>query len=498
MLDDNPSRPDGSASPHQKSRLTIGRGAGQLLIGSIILSGAYMIYKGGHSTYMGLILVWAGPFIFLLWSIGYHFLTTLPLLNTIFPIFLPTLYLWLVDTWALQRGTWVIGDNTKLKIHIWDGLEIEEAVFFLVTNTLVVLGQIACDQTIAVIEAFPNAFPASSLIPSLQYSIRSIFLSPKDYDFDRIQGLGQAVRRLRNKSRSFYLASATFSGRLRIDLILLYSFCRVADDLIDDAMTAEETEQNLGNLASYLNIACSDRESKDARDRRIQSWINARFPGFSLAALRYLPASILPKAPFDDLLNGFKTDSEFHEVKFTQGLTTWPMSTEEDLDRYAYRVAGTVAELCLELVFHHHGKDMASSQRSRLIKAGGRMGAALQCVNIARDIEVDAKIGRVYLPTTWLKKHEISPEHIIKDPGLPQVEALRDQMLDKAEKIYNEARPAIEELPPEARGPMRVAVESYMEIGRVLREKRYRIKAGRASVPKMRRFWVGWKAMIQG
>lgn len=38
---------------------------------------------------------------------------------------------------------------------------------------------------------------------------------------NRITGLSQALVRLRKKSRSFYLASGVFQGRLRIDLILL-------------------------------------------------------------------------------------------------------------------------------------------------------------------------------------------------------------------------------------------------------------------------------------
>lgn len=41
------------------------------------------------------------------------------------PIALPTLYLWLVDTLALKRGTWVISNGTKSGRHLWDGLEIE-------------------------------------------------------------------------------------------------------------------------------------------------------------------------------------------------------------------------------------------------------------------------------------------------------------------------------------------------------------------------------------
>ncbi len=61
--------------------------------------------------------------------------------------------------------------------------------------------------------------------------------------------------------------------------------------------------------------------------------------------------------------------------------------------------------------------------------------------------------------------------------------------------LHQQSRDAITELPDQVRGPMRVAVDSYMEIGRVLREGKYPLKAGRATVPKWRRIWVAWKAL---
>jgi len=59
----------------------------------------------------------------------------------------------------------------------------------------------------------------------------------------------------------------------------------------------------------------------------------------------------------------------------------------------------------------------------------------------------------------------------------------------------------IEKLPV-ARDGIRVAVESYVEIGRVMREKLARLelaggsKSGKAIVARIRRLWVvGWKAL---
>lgn len=58
-------------------------------------------------------------------NLAYQLILQLPLSGSIIPIVLPSCYLWVVDTVALRRGTWVIESGTKLNIHLWDGLEIE-------------------------------------------------------------------------------------------------------------------------------------------------------------------------------------------------------------------------------------------------------------------------------------------------------------------------------------------------------------------------------------
>lgn len=443
----------------------------------------------GKGLYMGLILAWAGPFVLLLWSLAYQLILELPLSNTLIPIALPTLYLWIVDTLALRRGTWVIESGTKLGWHLWEGLEIEEAVFFLVTNVLIVLGLIAFDNAYAILQTFPILFPTVPPLPSPILLIQALLVPTSDYDDYRIEGLQQALARLRAKSRSFYLASGVFQGRLRIDLVVLYSFCRVADDLVDDASSVEEARHWIVKLNEYLDIVYGN--DPDVKHAALDHFIASTFPAFAQATLTFLPTAYLSPQPLYDLLKGFETDLLFGSS------IPFPIHDQPTLQLYSARVAGTVAEACLELVFYHTRTPVPENQRKRIAQAGGRMGIALQYMNIARDISIDASNGRVYLPTTWLEEEGLTPNDILNDPTSSKVEVLRQRLLDSALTIYHEAKAAIEELPQEGRGPMRVAVESYVEIGRVLREPGYKLKAGRATVPKLRRLRVAWKALNQ-
>lgn len=263
----------------------------------------------------------------------------------------------------------------------------------------------------------------------------------------------------------------------------------MADDLIDDASDEKEAREWIRKLRMYLDLSYKDTDEGTL----LQDYIEVKFPAETQSALRFLPTSYLSSKPLYDMLAGFEMDLAFSSANGEA--SRYPIQSVSDLDMYGERVAGTVAHSILEMVFHHLPSDAPQETRQRLIAAGSRMGVALQYVNISRDIAVDARIQRVYVPLEWLAELELTPAAIIKNPQGTRVEDLRLRLLKRGFDIYGEARSAIEELPEEAVGPMRVAVESYMEIGRVIREEGYSVKEGRATVPKGRRIVVAWNAL---
>ncbi|KAL8852647.1 MAG: hypothetical protein Q9198_011016, partial [Flavoplaca austrocitrina] len=255
--------------------------------------------------------------------LAYQLLINLPASNTVFPIVAPTLYLWIVDTIALRRGTWVIESGTKLGWSLWDGLDIEyaehqhglyetliryrEAFFFLITNTLIVFGLVAFDNALAILNTFPHLFPSVAPLPSPVQLVRALLVSTSHYRDERIVGLQEALKRLRKKSRSFYLASGCFEGRLRIDLILLYSFCRVADDLVDNASSGVEARHWIAQLTHYLDVCYAKSEKAASRD----AFVRSTFPTKAQSALLCLPTAYLSPTPLYDLVRGFETDLNF-------------------------------------------------------------------------------------------------------------------------------------------------------------------------------------------
>jgi 15-cis-phytoene synthase/lycopene beta-cyclase len=524
---------------------------GQMLLGLGIRQGIVFIQEAGTRTYLGLILVWALPFLLLLWSLAYQFIVGLPLTTTLLPIALPTLYLWIVDTLALKRGTWVISEGTKTGISLWPHLEIEEAIFFLLTNCLIVFGLVAFDNAIAVLNAFPAHFPQVPSLPSPALLVRALLLPTSAYDEERLQGINQAVNRLAKKSRSFYMASSTFSGRLRIDLILLYSFCRVADDLIDTAESSADAREWLAKLYEFLRLRYAGNlvdakgnviTADDPNNSPAARFVSQNFPSQVELALLLLPTSKLDREPLKELLEGFDMDLVFTEdvppvTKSTKSTKSngktkqtapatdatkyrTPITSVKSLDLYASRVAGTVAILVIQLVLYHHARhpELPKEKVRALLSAGHDMGLALQYTNIARDIRVDALNGRCYIPPEWLAEvglkdggavvkafSKFEDDESSAEKMMATLAPLQSYLLTRAFAFYNRSVPAVEQLPRAARAPMRVAVESYMQIARELRAREKArsgsgkvktVDASRATVPLGRRVLVAWWAMM--
>jgi lycopene beta-cyclase len=99
-------------------------------------------------TYFGLIAAWAAPVLALQWGFGGDLLVRR--WRVLLPGFaVPTLYLWLADRSALGAGIWWISPELSSGLHVF-GLPLEEALFFLLTNLLVVFGMILALESRAV------------------------------------------------------------------------------------------------------------------------------------------------------------------------------------------------------------------------------------------------------------------------------------------------------------------------------------------------------------
>ena len=84
------------------------------------------------------------------------------------------------------------------------------------------------------------------------------------------------------------------------------------------------------------------------------------------------------------------------------------LESDEELDDYTYRVAGSVGEFWTEISLRRLIGD-ESLDVERMLRLGIRFGKALQMINILRDIPSDLSIGRCYIPKDRLSERGLGP-----------------------------------------------------------------------------------------
>jgi len=264
---------------------------------------------------------------------------------------------------------------------------------------------------------------------------------------------------IREGSKTFYTSSKLFPRRIRDASRALYAFCRVADDAVDQT---DDIEAALRDLKDRLDAIERHEPHPHAADRV-----------YADLAYRYAIPPTLP----DALIDGFVWDASGQRCR-----------SESDLIAYAVRVAGAV------------GAMMAIIMEARSPEAIARatdLGIAMQLTNIARDVGEDARMNRLYLPETWMRKAGLDPDEFLNAPiHSPQLVIVIKRLLALADHFYDRALPGIALLPRRCRPAIHAARLLYREIGRQVERNHYDSITQRAVVSKSRKFALLGEALL--
>ena len=257
---------------------------------------------------------------------------------------------------------------------------------------------------------------------------------------------------LRAGSKSFSVASRLLPAPIRERTTVLYAFCRVSDDRVDDDPLA--SKRTIDALRRRLDDAFAGRSSHDPVDR-------------AFAAL--LQDTPIPPALPEALLEGMEWDVEGRRYE-----------TLEELHAYAARVAGTVGAMMTLLMGVREPKALARACD---------LGIAMQLTNVARDVGEDARRGRIYLPLDWLEGVDL--EAWLERPApTPEIKNVVRRLLDEADALYRRADRGIAMLPRECRVAIRAARLVYSDIGRTIAAADHDSVTRRAVVPRSRKLWL--------
>jgi phytoene synthase len=230
----------------------------------------------------------------------------------------------------------------------------------------------------------------------------------------------QLCRALTKASRSNFSYAFLFLPPARREaLYAIYAFCRVTDDLVDEAGAAQESGPPvLERLAAWRAelAACVRGEATHPVTQRLAEAIRAYR---------------IPAHYFEELLDGVEMD-----------VVKSRYATFAELQQYCHRVAGVVGLMCIE-VFGY--------SRSETREYAERLGTAFQLTNILRDLGTDCARNRVYLPQEDLARFGCPEADLFARRLSPAYRALMRFEVERARGFYAAAEAV---LPAEDRRSM--------------------------------------------
>ena len=243
-------------------------------------------------------------------------------------------------------------------------------------------------------------------------------------------------------SKSFAAAARLFKPDTRHDVVMLYAWCRHADDLIDGQSFGHDQIEAFRD-GQEERLSQLRRQTIDAVAGKISSE-----PVFNALGVVTARNHISEKYPLE-LVDGFEMDVQQRIYR-----------TPEDTMDYCYHVAGVVGVMMALIM---------AVRDDEVLDRASDLGIAFQLTNIARDIIDDAKAGRVYLPQQWLDDEGIDTIDPSDKDQWPALHRLAMRLIDSAAPYYASAFAGLSALPWRSAWAIAAARRVYRDIGEKLR-----------------------------
>lgn len=210
---------------------------------------------------------------------------------------------------------------------------------------------------------------------------------------------------LREVSRSFYLTLRLLPSGFREPLSLGYLLARLSDTIADAGTVELEKRKEL--LEKYRVLLSAPGKHSDAQ--KFAHSLPGELEGAGLPrgewdlvmraaeCIDWLEAMDRKMSKHIRKVVGIITDGQSWDLTRFEGEGVVRLERDDELENYAYQVAGSVGEFWTEVGFSC-GEPFSDEARSTLLKWGANYGKGLQLVNILRDVPEDLENGRCYLP----------------------------------------------------------------------------------------------------
>ncbi len=253
---------------------------------------------------------------------------------------------------------------------------------------------------------------------------------------------------------SFYAAMRILPKTQRTAMYEIYAYCRAVDDIADD----------LGPAA--------------ARKEQLRQWRSDVRSLYSSTTPPHLHGLKTAIQNFDLCQHDFLTIIDGMEMDVGDPIRAPDLAT---LDLYCDRVASAVGRLSVR-VFGIEGDDGD--------KLAHHLGRALQLTNILRDLDEDAAIGRLYLPSEALHDAGIATSEPIAVLSHSALAKACESVAEKARQHYLEADKIMARCPRRNTRAPSIMSEAYKLILDALTHRGWNPLRTPVRVGKLQLLWI--------
>ncbi len=270
-------------------------------------------------------------------------------------------------------------------------------------------------------------------------------------------------RLARSHYENFSVASWFLPERLRQHFFNVYAYCRISDDLGDEAGDSAASLQLLDQWEAELN-ACYEGHSG-----------RARHPVF-VALAETVRTFEIPKHEFADLLTAFRQDQRVSRYE-----------TFKDLLGYCRYSANPVGHLVLYLCGYRDCERQLLSDYTC---------TALQLANFWQDVSADFAKGRIYLPLEDLRRFGVSEAAIRDGENTAAFCEMMRFEVERAREWFAQGMPLIAKVERELATDIELFSRGGQEILNAIERQGYAVLGRRPAISKARKLALVARAAL--
>lgn len=272
-----------------------------------------------------------------------------------------------------------------------------------------------------------------------------------------------------SRATNFYYSFVFLPREKREAIEAVYAFARRGDDVADSGLSPREAAREMELYRHALDSCYAENPPASLT-------LDPSLAALAQAVRRFK----IPRQYFQDLILGLEMDMRMDDG----GLR---YVTFEELSVYCYRVAGTIGLIAIEIFGYRNPQAREYALN---------LGQALQLVNILRDVQSDARRGRVYLPGEDLERFGVTREGLARGEYTSAFVELMQFECDRARKRFGAARARLADEDRRSMIAAEIMAAIYWRLLKRIEARACNVFGKRVSISRPAKLWTALSVFL--